>query len=136
MNFFESTLAEEDGRLRLKGEGFALDVPVDRADEIRKLAGEQLVFGVRPENVHDSHFVPSGIEPITTPARVDVVEPLGNEVLVHLLVGDVPILARVDPRTSLKAGESAEVVIDMERMHVFDKDTERSLGTAARPKEA
>jgi multiple sugar transport system ATP-binding protein len=56
-------------------------------------------------------------------ARVDVVERLGSETLVHLVAGETPILARVDPRTRARAGDDVEFSADVSRLHVFDRET-------------
>ncbi len=123
MNFFEATVAENGAGVSLEGEGFMVDVPDDRAGEVRSFLGRRMTFGVRPENIHDTAFVPSGITAAPTRVTVDVTEPMGNEVFLHLMAGETKLLARVDPRTRVAAGEEVEVVIDMERMHVFDPGT-------------
>jgi ABC-type sugar transport system ATPase subunit len=69
-------------------------------------AGKQVIFGLRPEDIHDREFTPPGmrVEPIT--AEVDVTELMGNEIFVYLLTGQKQFIARVDPRT--KAGSVAD----------------------------
>jgi multiple sugar transport system ATP-binding protein len=127
MNFFNATVVENGEGVRLDGEGFAVDVPDDRAEEMRPFLDKEMVFGVRPENIHDTHFVPSGITAAPTTVKVDVTEPMGNEVFLHLLAGETKLLARVDPRTRVSAGEEVEVVIDMERMQVFDPESREAV---------
>jgi multiple sugar transport system ATP-binding protein len=129
MNFFNATVVENGEGMRLDGEGFSVDVPDDRAEEMRPFLDKEMIFGVRPENIHDTHFVPSGITAAPTVVSVDVTEPMGNEVFLHLLAGETKLLARVDPRTDVRADQEVEVVIDMERMHVFDPDTREAAGT-------
>jgi multiple sugar transport system ATP-binding protein len=129
MNFFNATVVENGEGMRLDGEGFSVDVPDDRAEEMRPFLDKEMIFGVRPENIHDTHFVPSGITAAPTVVSVDVTEPMGNEVFLHLLAGETKLLARVDPRTDVRADQEVEVVIDMERMHVFDPETREAAGT-------
>ncbi len=126
MNFFEAEVVENGEGVRLEGEGFVVDVPDDRADDVRGFLGRRMVFGVRPENIHDKDYVPAGITAAPTAVKVDVTEPMGNEVFLHLMAGDTKLLARVDPRTAMRAGDRVEVVIDMERMHIFDPETKES----------
>ncbi len=131
MNFFKASVVENGEGVRLEGEGFKIDVPDDRAEEIRHYTGRTMKFGVRPENIHDTEFVPSGITAAPSRVTVDVTEPMGNEVFLHLMAGEVKLLARVDPRTSIREGDQVEVIIDMERMQIFDPKTDETLGTAA-----
>jgi multiple sugar transport system ATP-binding protein len=127
MNFFNATVVENGEGMRLDGAGFAVDVPGDRAEEMRPFLDKEMIFGVRPENIHDTHFVPSGITAAPTTVKVDVTEPMGNEVFLHLLAGETKLLARVDPRTRVRADEEVEVVIDMERMQVFDPESREAV---------
>ncbi|MBE0417141.1 MAG: ABC transporter ATP-binding protein [Coriobacteriia bacterium] len=127
MNFFEAEVVEDGGGVSLDGDGFSVDVPDDRAEEMRPFLGRRMIFGVRPENIHDEHFVPSGITAAPTTVKVDVTEPMGNEVFLHLLAGKTKLLARVDPRTKMSADDEVEVVIDMERMHVFDPESREAV---------
>lgn len=127
MNFFEAEVVENGEGVRLDGEGFSVDVPDHRADEMRPFKGRRMLFGVRPENIHDKEYVPSGITAAPTEVKVDVTELMGNEVFLHLLAGDTKLLARVDPRTKVEVGKEVEVIIDMERMHVFDPESREAV---------
>jgi ABC-type sugar transport system ATPase subunit len=55
-------------------------------------------------------------------------EPLGSEVLLHLLTeDDQQFVAQVDARTKATFGEHMEVVFDMQLAHVFDPQTGLAL---------
>ena len=70
---------------------------------------------------------PSDIRGAALEAQVDVIELMGNEVFLHLLVNGTPFLARVDPRTKARPGNRMQVVFDMDRMHAFDRTTEEAI---------
>ncbi len=127
MNFFTARVHEVDDHLELDGTTFSVEVPADRADELREFVDRELTFGIRPENIHDAHFVPRGVTTAPLKVKVDVTELMGNEVFLHMLAGENKLLARVDPRTSLTAGDEAEVMMDLERMHVFDPESSEVL---------
>ena len=55
--------------------------------------------------------------------------------LLHLLADDQPLLARVDPRTRARAGQEIELMMDIDRIHVFDADTQESLAKIELPEE-
>lgn len=127
MNLFEVELKSDDGRLLLDSGPFQIGVPADRADELARCARKHLVLGVRPENIHDAAFQPAGISAAPLTAKVEVTELMGNEVFLHLTAGDYRFLARVDPRTNARADQDLSLVVDTDRMHVFDPESELAL---------
>ncbi len=93
------------------------------------------MIGVRPEDLHDPGFLPAHVSghPIST--HVDVTEMMGNEKFLHLILGGQPLLARVDPRTRARAGQDVELMLDIDRLHVFDAQTQLALDKIAIPEE-
>jgi multiple sugar transport system ATP-binding protein len=55
-----------------------------------------------------------------------VTEPLGSEIYLYLLAGEKQLIARVDPRTRAEVGDEVEMVLDMSKMHVFDRQTQEA----------
>ena len=130
INFFEGTLVEtQEGRV-LESGSMRLPLPADKARALRGYEGKKILFGIRPENVHDAAFRPSDIEAAAVKATVDVTELMGNEVFLHMLVDGRPLLARVDPRTSARPEREMEFVFDMGRMYAFDPETQAAITTA------
>ena len=128
MNFFEAKLGRGDGGLQVDAGGFRIGVPNELQAELGKYIGRDVYFGVRPEDVHDARYVPSGVD-ITAPlqAQITVTEPMGAEVYAYIEKGGKEFVGRFDPRTSARAGQPLEIVIDMARMHLFDRETEAAL---------
>jgi len=127
MNFFDAKLVERNGKIAVDCQDFVLDTPDDREDVYRPHLGKDVIFGLRPDNTHDVEFVPPGITEDIVEAQVDVVELLGNEVLVHLTTDHYNFMGRFDPRTNAKVGNTIPVAFDMDRMHIFDKQTEEAI---------
>jgi len=127
MNFFDVTLVEQDGDLYMDGGTFRLKLPPEKMQPAKPYVGKQVVFGTRPEDIHDREFTPSGIraEPLT--AKVDVTELMGNEIFVYLLTGQKQFIARFDPRTQARVGKEMDMVINMDNIHLFDRDTEEAI---------
>jgi len=127
MNLFDVTLVKQDGDLYADGGTFRLKLPLEKANTARSYAGQQVVFGVRPEDIHDRDFTPPGIraEPMT--AAVDVTELMGNEIFLYLLTGQKVFIARVDPRTKARVGNKMDVAVNMDNIHLFDPDTEAAI---------
>jgi len=58
---------------------------------------------------------------------VDVTELMGNEVFLYLLTGKNSYLARVDPRTQARVGNTVQIVANLDSVHFFDKATEQAI---------
>ncbi|MFP4395762.1 MAG: ABC transporter ATP-binding protein [Anaerolineales bacterium] len=127
MNFFDATLIEENGEMKLDCRDFQITVPEERRDTYRGYLGKEVIAGVRPEHVHDPEFTPPGIKPALVETKVDVTELMGNEVIAYLKTEHISFLGRFDPRTSVKVGMTKTAAFDLTRMHLFDKDTEKAI---------
>ena len=77
-------------------------VPPGKVDLLLPYLGKRIIFGIRPENVHDAILAPMGVGGAPIVARVDVTEPMGNEVFLYLAADKDQLLARVDPRTTAR----------------------------------
>ncbi|MEM5776066.1 MAG: sn-glycerol-3-phosphate ABC transporter ATP-binding protein UgpC, partial [Anaerolineaceae bacterium] len=70
MNFFDVTLAEEDGKLYASGESFKVQFPENQVSKYREYTGQPLIFGIRPEDIHSPMYLPADVTPATVKARV------------------------------------------------------------------
>jgi multiple sugar transport system ATP-binding protein len=127
MNFFDAVLREEDGGLVVETSIFKLPTPPKFSDMYRNHAGQKVVFGIRPEDIHDADYQPPGIIPGIIKANVDVVEQMGNEMVVYLESQGTTFISRMDPRTRARVGQAMDVVFNMENVHLFDVDNKLSL---------
>ena len=122
MNFFDAKVDKSNGKFIVNTDHFQVVVPDDRASSCAPHEGKRVVFGIRPEDVHDPVFAPPGILAAEVEANVDVTELMGNEIFVHLSSGQSEFTGRIDPRTSFKTGEKAQVVFNMHNMHLFETE--------------
>jgi len=127
MNFFDANITRSDGELVAGGDAFRLPIPKQRHEPLQGYIGQTLALGIRPEDMHDSHFVPPNIYAGTIEAQVDVTELMGNEVFLYLLTGRHSYVARVDPRTQAHVGNKMQIVANLDNIHFFDKTTERVI---------
>ena len=128
MNFFDATLVEADGKLYVDSSSFRLEIPPRLAEQYRKYKGREVIFGIRPEDIHAKPYVPPEISPAELRATVDVVELMGSEIFLYCLTADhKSFIARVDPRIRARSGDTVELVINMDHMHLFDPQTEKRL---------
>jgi multiple sugar transport system ATP-binding protein len=136
MNFFDATLKSEGGSVAIETSSFRLQVPAAQADIYKQYIGKKVVFGIRPEDIHDGDFQPPGIVPAKVEANVDVVEQMGNEMVVYLEERGSNFISRMDPRTRARVGNRMGLVINMENMHLFDVDSKVSLAYEHKTSEA
>lgn len=108
-------------------EGVDLLVPEDRAGKLGDMIGKNVMAGIRPEHI----TMKNGATPAdgtTMRLPVELVEPLGSETLVHMRGsnGDM-IVAKVDPEVRVASGETVDLVIQIDRLHAFDPESEAAL---------
>ena len=89
--------------------------------------GKTVVLGIRPEDVHDSEAFISNSPNSIIESTIKVYELLGAEVFLYFDVEGTQMTARVNPRTTLRTGDKAVFALDMEKIHVFDKETELTI---------
>ncbi|HVR42616.1 MAG TPA: sn-glycerol-3-phosphate ABC transporter ATP-binding protein UgpC [Thermoanaerobaculia bacterium] len=121
MNFFRGRIA--DGGAELRAGTFT--VRLAEAGGRARPDGE-VVAGIRPE-----HVVASPGEPRGPAARVEgtveLVEPLGHEVVVHVRAGEDMLVTSVDPAQAPRLDDAIELRIELERLHLFDAASEQRL---------
>jgi multiple sugar transport system ATP-binding protein len=127
MNFFDAALTGSREDMWLETGEFKLPVPENRREKMAELMGKSVVFGIRPEDIHDREFAPGAINGASVPAQVDVMEPLGSEINLYLLSGKQSYVAVVDPRSKARPGKSIDVTMNLDHLHVFDKANELAV---------
>ena len=127
MNFFDATLVGTQEEMYVDGGSFKVRLPPEKAQPLAGYLGKEVVFGVRPEDIHDRQYAPPGITAAPLSARVDVTELMGNEIFVYLLTGQKSFIARGDPRTQARIGQDLDIAMNMDNVHIFDRGTERAI---------
>ena len=127
MNFFAASVTHKDTSVELDAGSWRVNAPLRLAERLQAYSGRQVEVGIRPEHLHAPEFAPPQIEPAAIEATVDLVEVLGNETLLHLTIGDRPLVARVDPRVDAHMGESISLVLDLSHLHIFDPETRQAI---------
>lgn len=131
MNFFDAKLVKRNDGVWAEFGSNAIKVPDSK---VRKLVdesyiGKDVVMGIRPENIHDEERFLSVADGNLVETKVDVVELMGSETYLYLKVDgkESNIVARVDPRSASRTGDTVKVAFETNRLHFFDKDSELSI---------
>ncbi len=120
MNFFNAKIVDEGGKTYIVNDNMTIEIPADKREAVSSLNGKEIIFGIRPENIHNPAYCPPGILKAGINVKVDVTELMGNEIFVYALSGSTQLVARVDPRSRYAIGDDIELVIDMTNFHIFD----------------
>jgi multiple sugar transport system ATP-binding protein len=125
MNLVQAVVA--DGGGKLAAARLSIPVPARLRGALAGGDGKKVVAGIRPENVGDTGKSARG-ETTTVRGDVEIVEPLGHEVIVHARVGDDLLVAKVDPHRTPRMGTPIDLVLELDALHLFDGTSEERLG--------
>ncbi|EOS54415.1 MULTISPECIES: ABC transporter ATP-binding protein [Paenibacillus] len=130
MNFVNGTLVEEAGTVRFRATNMDVVVPQGKATILRDKGyiGKDVIMGIRPEDIHEEPVFLEASPQTTFTANVYLTENLGHEMQLYLNgAGSDGLIARVDGRSNTREGDNVKLAIDMNKIHIFDKETERNV---------
>ena len=138
MNFIDAVLKEEYGQFIVefgsedtkssRGVKYQIIVPESKVnDELSNYVGKEIILGVRPEAIHDEEMYLSNATTGVIDTNVEITEMMGAETYLYLLCEGIPLTARVSPRSTARPGDDIKVAIDPNRIHIFDKETEKAI---------
>jgi multiple sugar transport system ATP-binding protein len=128
MNFLDAEVVVNGDKAALKVADKEIALPPAKSKKLIDggYAGKMVTFGIRPEDVYDSQmFIETS--PCVFESNVKVYELLGAEVFLYFDLAEFPITARVDSRTTARPGDKVKFAFDVEKIHIFDKDTELAI---------
>jgi multiple sugar transport system ATP-binding protein len=160
MNFASARIEESNGgySFKLGEQTLKLDDEIlSKRPDLKNYSGKDIVIGIRPQDFEDAEIASDAPEDRRLKAKIDLVEAIGTETLIHFVI-DAPIaltddmkelaqdagtdaktleerskeghnefVATVDPRSKIKEGEPAELAIDLSRLHFFDPETNKGI---------
>jgi multiple sugar transport system ATP-binding protein len=129
MNFINVKIEKRGEEIHLKYNENDIKLPEGKAKKLEgtDYIGKEVIMGIRPESMHDEPAFLESMPDSIVSAKVEVVEMLGSETLLHMFIGDIGCTARVNPRTKTRSGDTIKIAIDTNRVHLFDKETEKTI---------
>ncbi len=129
MNFMDATVEVSGDVASLKIAGHSVPLPPAKSKKLIDggYDGKAVTFGIRPEDVYDSQMYIEASPNSVFESTIKVYELLGAEVYLYFDLEDYPITARVDSRTTARPGDTVKFALDVEKIHVFDKETEQII---------
>lgn len=125
MNFFR--VAIEEGKLI--GDEFELKIPEGKMKLLREkgYVGKEVIFGIRPEDIHDELLVLEANPDNVVDAKVVVAELLGAETMLHCKLGKTEFVAKVGVNNSYESDHVVKLSMNLSKAHFFDVDTEEVI---------
>lgn len=120
MNFFEGSLSSGADGLFFKNDAVNVKIHDKHAQALTASGKQEVVLGIRPENVQDAVLQSSPDPQTLVKSKVEVVEPMGAEVMLYLSAGGQPFIARVDGKEQARAGQELEMSFDMSHASFFE----------------
>ena len=139
MNFIDAKLIKVDEKYVIefgtedtketRGVKYTVEVPEAKADKaaLEPLVGKEIVMGIRPECIHDEEMFISSAKTGVIDTTVEVAEMMGAETYLYLNCVGIQMTARVSPRNNVRPQDKIKVAIDPNRIHIFEKDTEKAV---------
>ncbi|MCQ2434815.1 MAG: sn-glycerol-3-phosphate ABC transporter ATP-binding protein UgpC [Oscillospiraceae bacterium] len=132
MNFIDAMLNYTDGKYVVtfgsNRAQYEVVLPQNKVTpDLEHYIGKEIILGIRPENVHDEPMYLANATTGIVKCNVEITELMGAETYLYLDCEGVKITARVSPKSTARAQDDIDVVFDAEKIHLFDKETEKTI---------
>ncbi|OJV66802.1 MAG: sugar ABC transporter ATP-binding protein [Clostridiales bacterium 38-18] len=123
MNFLHGTLTEKAGKIVTAIDGFEVVLNEAAAAKVKagNYIGKEVVVGVRPEDIK----IVGANEGLNV--KVEVTELLGSDLNVYFSFKGRQYIAKADAHVELQFNQIISVAFDMDKLHLFDKESEKSI---------
>ncbi|MBQ5330250.1 MAG: sn-glycerol-3-phosphate ABC transporter ATP-binding protein UgpC [Oscillospiraceae bacterium] len=141
MNFIDAVLRKIDGKYSVefgsedtkttRGVKYYVEIPEAKLAgnelALSELVDQEIVMGIRPEDIHDEQMFLSAATTGVIEADVEITEMMGAETYLYLSCEGIPLTARVDPRSTARPQDRISVALDPNKIHIFNKETEKTV---------
>ena len=139
MNFIESKIVKKDDTFYVefgsedtktrRGVKYHIPLPAAKVEgkNLDEYVDKEVIMGIRPEDVHDEPRLLKEFADCKVQAKVEVTEMMGAETFLYFNVEGYDFTARVEPTSTAHPGDEVEIALENTKIHLFDKDTERTI---------
>lgn len=127
MNFMECIVERNKKGIYLNERRFKVKLVENMEKLLQPWLNKKVYFGIRAEDIYDKVYAFAATKDNTIHATVEVVEPMGAEIFLHMNTGENSFIARVDSHNKAKINQNIELVFDMNKIHIFDMDTGKAI---------
>ncbi len=133
MNFIEGDIVAQNGSISFDTGSTMLRLPGWMKRSARDYVSRKVCFGIRPEDVTSPEPGENAPAGSTIPAKINVVELLGDESIVYFSIGSQELVAKILSHHRLHVNDELDMRLDMDKAHIFDADTGENVTLRDRP---
>jgi multiple sugar transport system ATP-binding protein len=127
MNFLEGHLEGSDSKIKFVFGDNKIPIPNQYHEKIKHVLNKEVSFGIRPEHVYDIKYLKDGREEDSIVGSIEVIERLGNEILLYLTLSGQRLILKEDAHCKAEVGEKINCSLNLDLIHIFDKETEENF---------
>ncbi|OGP89972.1 MAG: hypothetical protein A2156_06020 [Deltaproteobacteria bacterium RBG_16_48_10] len=127
MNFLSCKVFQENSKFYAHTGDFRVPLTKEMAGNLEKLSEREFILGIRPEDLYERRPGEDIPGENMIKARVNVVEILGKETLLDLTIKENNMIAVVGSDVKAKAHQEIDLVINLEKIHLFRKETGEAI---------
>jgi len=126
MNFVSGRVEEHDGKFFFNEGSARIELPARAKKWADALPGREAVFGVRPEDIS------IGARPGSADAKVNVVEPLGDEMIVYVSTSYHDLVCKAPSHQDVAVDDEVGLTFNIDKAHLFDPETGKNVSLVHR----
>jgi len=125
MNFVDGKIISESGLFFVSSDK-SIKIPLlkSHTEKLEKCINAEVTIGIRPENISLSKSEEEDYQISTT---MDVVEPMGNEIIIYFSIGENPLIGRVQSNQMLNTNFNYNLYLNLGKLHFFEAGTENVI---------
>lgn len=125
MNFIKGIVKDDN---RFYAGDFSLEIPLGKVEILKQndFINKTIIFGIRPEDIHDCDVVQETYPGSTVDLKIDLVELLGSETNIFFTINRHPAVASIETK-AVNRGDIMRLAFDMNKAHFFNPDTENTI---------
>ena len=128
MNFFRGKIVvDHRGDLVFDDGVLNIRLPSQAKTVLEARIDREVILGIRPEHIRNPEMVGRETPVETISARVEVVEPMGNDVFLYLNAGTSSFVARVEPDHLPDMQDEVSLAVAVDKIHFFDETSEVNI---------
>lgn len=125
MNFIEGKITDA-GRLQFVTKNGSVVMNLgEPLSFLRKAAGKDVTLGIRPEDILCNQTESEILQLLQV--NLDVVEPMGNEIIVYTTIENQPLIARLNTQDLPEVGKPYNLYLRLNKLHFFEKATGNAI---------
>ncbi len=123
MNFIPAQIQKGGKGVTANFKGFSIPLNAEKSKILSSYVGKEVIIGIRPEDFLEANEAPES----KIKATIELSELMGSETNLYLDCDGVKLVARMPAHIRPKEGTSYDISLKTDKIHVFDKDTEKAI---------